>query len=133
MTISTDDLVRLRPYLFHLTASSNIAAIGRARKLKSAACLLTEAGRKELIGVRRKLHLPVQVNGSQVQLRDQAPLHAGNMDLSKGWRFEDFVAHLDGRVFFWPGNRSGPIAYGRRHYERYASERPTILRISTAS
>jgi hypothetical protein len=36
-------------------------------------------------------------------------------------------------VFFWPGTADGPIAYGVRHFGRYAPEQPAILRIPTGS
>jgi hypothetical protein len=75
----------------------------------------------------------VDVAGERIELRDQAPLHAGNMALDDGWTFDDFVAHLNERGFFWPGGDAGPISYGARHYERYAVEKPAILRIATAA
>lgn len=50
------------------------------------------------------------------------------MRLDDGWSFEDFVGALNARVFFWPGTGVGPIDYGQRHYARYASERPIVIR-----
>src|SRR6185295_17449394 len=35
---------------------------------------------------------------------------------------------INERVFFWPGTEFRPISYGIRHFERYRSERPVILR-----
>ena len=51
------------------------------------------------------------------------------MELSSGWTFERFVAHLNSRVFFWPGTTAGPIAYGVRHFKRYVDEKPVLLRV----
>ena len=73
------------------------------------------------------------MHGTPVVLRDQAPLHEGNMDLQEGWTLEDFVEQLNQRVFFWPGTEDGPIDYGLRHFGRYASERPHLIRVRLAS
>jgi hypothetical protein len=133
MSISHTSLVKLRPYLFHLTAASNVERILRNRRIESALALLVAADRRELVRQRRRGHVQVEVDRETVQLRDQAPLHRGNMALEEGWAFEDFVEHLNERVFFWPGTASGPISYGMRHYERYKDEGPAILRVATAA
>lgn len=132
MPISQASLVKLRPYLFHLTATGNVERILRHRRIESAIALLGAAGRRDLARQRRRAHVHVEVDGVRIQLRDQAPLHPGNMALDGGWTFEDFVEHLNERVFFWPGTSSGPISYGVRHYERYRGEAPAILRVATA-
>lgn len=54
------------------------------------------------------------------------------MRIQDGWDFEDVLQSLNERVFFWPGTATGPISYGKRHFERYVDESPAILRISTA-
>jgi hypothetical protein len=133
MGFSNDDFTRRRPYLYHLTAVQNIARIRRTMELECARSLLSAAGERRLIRERRTDGYTVAVGGEHIHIRDQAPLHRGNMQLETGWAFEDFVAHLNARVFFWPGNEVGPIAYGLRHYERYADDRPVMLRVSTAS
>jgi hypothetical protein len=133
MPISSEKLIRLRPFLFHLTAASNVARILRMRRLESTATMLRQAGRSDLAKTRRREHVQVKLKGETVELRDQAPLHAGNLALEQGWTFNDFVSHLNDRVFFWPGGARGPSPYGVRHYERYAAEKPSILRISTAA
>lgn len=51
--------------------------------------------------------------------------------LSEGWSFGRFVKHLDGFVFFWPGNEQKTIDSGWRHFARYADEYPAVLRIPT--
>ena len=72
---------------------------------------------------------PVVIDGTQIMLRDQRPLHRGNMQLSRGHTFEEFVESLNDRVFFWPGAQRGPISYGIRHFEAYRDEQPSILRV----
>jgi hypothetical protein len=103
--------------------------IRRTRCLESAAILARHAGRVDLLDARRREHVAVTVDGETVLLRDQAPLHAGNMQLDPGWNFAQFVRHLNDRVFFWPGSAGGPISYGLRHFGRYAPEAPKILRV----
>jgi hypothetical protein len=55
------------------------------------------------------------------------------MRLPKGYRFEDFIEYLNRRVFFWPGDDAGPIAYGVRHFGRYSREDPIVLRMDFQS
>jgi hypothetical protein len=74
----------------------------------------------------------VTVDGERVLLRDQAPLHARNMRLTDGWSFEQFLRHLNDRVFFWPGGTGGPISYGVRHFDRYEREAPVVVRVPFA-
>jgi hypothetical protein len=133
MAFTLDGFVRSRPFLYHLTHAENLARIRRTRVLESAERLLQAAGRDDLITTRRRRHERVEVRGDVVHVRDQAPLHAGNMSLEPGWTFADFVRQLNARVFFWPGSDLGPIAYGRRHYAKYAAERPAIIRVPTGS
>lgn len=121
------------PYLYHLTASANLPAIRRTRTIESAALLAKRGERADLLCVRRPSHVTLQIDGETAVLRDQAPLHAGNMRLEGGWTFAQFVESLNSRVFFWPGTERGPIDYGQRHYARYASERPAILRVAFSS
>ena len=131
MSIDSQAFAALRPYLFHLTARSNVAHIRISRRLHSMVVLARKAGRSDLLDVRRAEHVRLTVNGNAVHIRDQAPLHEKNMLLEDGWSFSRFVRHLNERVFFWPGGPSGPIAYGLRHFGRYTQERPALLRIST--
>lgn len=133
MPFTLDALARLRPFLFHLTARENLPRIRRLGRIDSAARLAEFAGQKEVLRARRRHHQPIVVDGETLLLRDQAPLHAGNMRLDDGWSFEEFVRHINDRVFFWPGGEAGPISYGVRHFERYASEEPIILRVPTGA
>ncbi len=36
-------------------------------------------------------------------------------------------------MFFWPGTHTGPNAYGRRHFARYAADDCVVLCIPTAA
>jgi hypothetical protein len=124
-----DTYAALRPQLYHLTARSNLPRIRAGRQLESAASLATRANQAALIEARRAAHVPILVDGEQVVLRDQSPLHARNMRLDDGWTFERFIAHLNQRVFFWPGSVTGPNDYGWRHFGRYESEQPVLVRV----
>lgn len=66
-------------------------------------------------------------------LRDQMPLHPGNMAIDDGLGFADVVEMLNERVFFWPGSEAGPIESGRRHFQRYGEEDCRVLVIPTES
>jgi hypothetical protein len=125
--------ISTRPRLYHLTARSNVSLIAAAGRIDSATSLLEGAGQAAAVRQRRRKSITVGANGKMVHIRDQAPLHAGNMSLPAGWTFEDFVTHLNNHVFFWPGTLDGPIEYGRRHFERYAEEDNLVLVIDTAA
>lgn len=134
MPFTLEKFASLRPYLFHLTDRENLSLLRGSCALLPASDLFELAKESNWTRQKRRQHVEVVVNGHRVRVRDQAPLHEGNMALSSGWTFADFIANLNQRVFFWPGKRDGsPIAYGVRHYERYADERPVILRIPSAS
>lgn len=83
--------------------------------------------------MRRPGYERVTIGNTLILLRDQAPLHRGNLKLPNGFSFEEFVESLNRRVFFWPGTTKGPISYGLRHYERYRQESPVLLRINYQS
>jgi hypothetical protein len=131
MPIDLSSFVQLRPFLYHLTSPANLRRILRTGHLESAANIMAVAKRDDLLRLRRREHVPISVEGEIITLRDQAPLYAGNLALPRDWTFEDFIADLNDRVFFWPGGTHGPISHGVRHFERYADERPVILLVST--
>lgn len=122
----------LRPYLFHLTDQRNIDRIRRTGQLVSATRLLRAAKEHAVISAKRPECMPVTVDGDEVWIRDQRPLHAGNVGFQDGWTFEDLLKSLNDKVFFWPGTGSGPISYGIRHYERYAADSPVLLRLRSS-
>jgi hypothetical protein len=119
--------------LYHLTDVRNLARIRLLRRLESAELLLRKAGQSAQLDQRRPVHLTIMVGGMQVILRDQDPLHAGNIEIDAGWTFDAVIALLNQRVFFWPGRPTGPNDYGLRHYKRYEAEQPAIIRVPTTS
>lgn len=131
MPFALDVFARSRPFLYHLTASRNLERIRRTRSLEPASVLMYLAGNPTATSRRRRDHIQLDVAGEIVHIRDQAPLHAGNVRLEGGWSFDDLVRALNERVFFWPGTERGPISYGVRHFKRYEAEQPLILRVQT--
>ena len=102
--------------------------------MEPAADALVAAGRAALLRARRPKHVELPLgDGARVYLRDQAPLHEKNIEFTDGWAFPDLVEYLNRRVYFWPGTDRGPIEYGRRHFERYRSEQPVIIRVPFAA
>jgi hypothetical protein len=132
MPFALHRLLQSRPYLFHLTAASNLESISRTLLLRSANELLTDAGLKHRSSQRRLAHLTTPQGNESVHIRDQAPLIEGAISFEDGWDMPRLVQHINDHVFFWPGNLAGPIEPGRKHFERYRSESPVILRVPTA-
>jgi hypothetical protein len=100
--------------------------------LETAYALLVEAGRQDMLKKKRDRCMKVPVNGIEVSLRDQAPLHEANVAFEGNWQFEDLVEALNRLTFFWPGDAVGPNLYGRRHFERYRLEETVALRVPTS-
>jgi hypothetical protein len=124
-----EDYITVRPYLYHLTHHRNLKHIREMCRLFSASVLMEGSGKADLLRTRRRGPQRVTFAGREIVIRDQDWLHEGKMELPKGYAFADFVAHLNKRLFFWPGSEEHPIPPGIRHFERYADERPVILRI----
>jgi uncharacterized protein DUF7002 len=131
MALDPAAFTRTRPY--YLTSKANLRLILECRRIDCAATLILKDGRKELLRRRRSKHEAVHVDGRAISLRDQAPLHEGNLALSGGWSFPDLVEALNKRVFFWPGTESGPNDYGNRHFGRYVVEEPALIRVKTSA
>lgn len=125
------DYTRVRPFAFHLTARSNLAILQQTRRLETAAALMKRASRLDLLDVRRTGPVTIEVDGRSVLLRDQSPLHEGNILFEGGWTLATLIEELNSRVFFWPGTDKGPIDYGQRHFERYEGEPLIVLRVPT--
>ena len=128
-SLLVEDYITIRPHLYHLTHRTNLVPLRQMRRLFPAAILLRRGGRVELMRTPRRRSEPVIIDGAQIMLRDQGPLHKGNMQLSRGHTFEQFIESLNDRVFFWPGDQRGPISYGIRHFEAYRDEQPAIVRV----
>lgn len=136
MPFDLPTFLRLRPVLYHLTATTNIARIRESRRLVSAAALLESANQRRLISERRPNHLRIAVESAPIHIRDQHPLFAGNIALEGGWSFARLVEELNQRVFFWPCKSTPPHLpsdYGQRHFARYAAEDCKVLVIDTAA
>ncbi|WP_370301168.1 hypothetical protein [Pseudooceanicola sp.] len=132
MPFSREKFVSLRPVLFHLTAKENVTSIRKQRGLMSASALAELSGAHAMLRRKRSKLEPVRLpDGTQVILRDQAPLHSGNIAFEPGFSFPDLLDDLNRRIFFWPGNSRGPIEHGRRHFNRYAGTSIALLRIQT--
>jgi hypothetical protein len=111
VAFTSDQFLRTRPFLFHLTGRDNVREIRKTHVLYSAAVLMQESGDTSFLRKRRAESWRVQLGAATISIRDQLPLHAGNISLEGGWLFEDVVECLNERVFFWPGNGYGPISY----------------------
>jgi hypothetical protein len=131
MAFTFAHLCSTRPFLYHLTATSNLTRLRQTRVWLSAAALAKLATPSTQLVARRSASLELQIGGGPVHIRDQAPLHAGNIAFEAGWSFADLLLDLNRRVFFWPGTAKGPIAYGLRHFERYQNDDIRILRVPT--
>lgn len=133
--MNIEHLVKLRPYAYHTTAADNLALIRHARAIESTRRLFERSGRGSAAALRerRKGPLVLVVDGHPIRIRDQQPLHAGNIAFEPGWDMPRFVAHLNGFAYFWPGDQHGPIDYGSNHFDRYtgAGERLFVLRVAT--
>jgi hypothetical protein len=130
MPFTLQEFAKKRPYLFHLTDRSHREPLRQQLRLYPASDLFEKAGQTEWTRQRRRDHVEIVVDRRKLKIRDQAPLHEGNMELGGGWTFARFLAHLNRRVFFWPGRKDGlPIPHGIRHFERYSEEAPCILRL----
>jgi hypothetical protein len=125
--------LKARPYLYHLTDSSNISRMARTGCIAPAIVLFERAARPDFLRRKRDTHERIRIGRDVIVIRDQAPLHKGNLSLPAGYTFEEFVESLNSRVFFWPGTAPSPISYGIRHFERYKNENPAILRLTFAS
>ena len=129
MPFTLDQYSGVRPFLYHLTARENLERIRSLKRLDSAAILLLAADEENHIRTRRRDPMPLLVERDQILVRDQAPLHPGNIEFQGGWDLEDLVAELNRRVFFWSGRERGPVRYGANHFRCYQRERPVIIRV----
>lgn len=133
MPLELNAFAAARPYLYHLTDSTNLPGILACGRLSCTERLLTDGGRSDLLDRPRRGMTEVQVDGRRVAVRDQDPLHAGNIEFEAGWTFARFVRHLNRYVFFWPGTVRGPNDYGVRHFARYRRSGPVLIRIPFTS
>jgi hypothetical protein len=133
MGFRIEDYEALRPYVYHTAPVGNTSRILAKRCLEPTSALLEQGGRGDLLCTRRERDLALTIDGYSIVIRDQKPLVAANIEFEAGWGLAELVECINGRVFFWPGGLGGPIEYGATHFERYASERPVVLRIKLRS
>ena len=131
MSFTLSKFAVARPYVFHLTRRSNLDRIIARKRLESATVIYRAFGRS-VPTTKRQAGQELEHAGETVHIRDQSPLHQGNVRLEGGWSFADLIRELNSRVFFWPGFEAGPIDYGLRHYLRYEGEPLAILKVATA-
>ncbi|AMV22897.1 hypothetical protein VT84_00705 [Gemmata sp. SH-PL17] len=122
----------LRPALFHITRPANLESIRARRRLICAAELFTEAGEPHRVREPRGASaVPIRIADRTVLVNDQRPLRAEWIDFEDGWDLPRLVAHLNSRVFFWPGAEHGPNKYGQNHTASYERHGAVILRVNT--
>ncbi len=130
MPFTLDTFARLRPVLYHVTRPENRPAIAADGWLRPAAELAGPDAPPRLLP--RPDAVPVTFAGRPVLLNDQKPLNPKYLDLDPGWDLPRWLAHLDQRVFFWPGTAAGPVAAGRNHLACYAKLGGVVLALPTA-
>jgi hypothetical protein len=115
----------LRPMLYHVTSELNLASIQHTRVLCSSAMLTSDR-----CHTARSADERVKRDQPVIMLRDQLALRPGQVDLTGGWQWQDLVAALNGRVFFWPGDHDCPNRYGRKFLDTYCKrgQRSMVLR-----
>src|SRR5262245_16846741 len=134
MPFELSRFVGLRPVLFHLTRRANLEPIRARRQLFCAAKLFAEAGAHERITEHRPSDaVALQIAVHTVLINDQRPLRAEWIDFEEGWDFPRLIAHLNARVFFWPGTLRGPNKYGQNHAACYDKLDAVVLRVHTRS
>jgi hypothetical protein len=72
--------------------------------------------------------LSIRLDEYVVIVRDQAPLHIGNIAFAGDWDADRLIKELNRRIFFWSGSLKGPVGNGRRHFKRYQNDHPVIIR-----
>lgn len=126
-----DNFIKYFPYLYHLTSEENAANIIRDKKLLSANSLIDMSDNvadKDIKTHKRFVHQPIIIKEKKIFLRDQRPISEKALAkcLTDNWKVEDFLFHLNNRVFMWP-----TIGRLERHFNRYKDEGPVIFRFST--
>jgi hypothetical protein len=126
-------LSQTRQHLYHLTSRVNLLSIIEHGALLSASILFERAhGAAAREDIRRRRPGPaperIVVDGRTVEIRDQHTISEIALPkcLEDGMQSADYYELLNRRVFLWP-----TIERLNRHYARYASERPVLLRFKT--
>ena len=116
MPFDDEAFLRRYPYLFHITARSNLGSIRESRVLLSAFSLANQNGSAATSIKRRITPHPLDRKGQAIWLQTQRKLSRGHIELDPDFTFEGLVQLLNSKVFFWPGmNAEEPIGYGIRY------------------
>jgi hypothetical protein len=115
---------RVRPLAYHATAAQNFTNIRRERVLYSAAALAPGQ-----LSQQRLAEHPVIKDNELIVLRDQRALRPGHAELTGGWTWEDLLAALNSRVFFWPGTQDSPNSCGRNFADAYRERGEHLLHL----
>jgi hypothetical protein len=128
--IDLDLLPQKKQYLYHLTSRLNLPSIIHFRTLFSASVLFElayGAAAREYVRRWRPKSKTIEIEGREVEIRDQHTLFKKALPKClDGMEQEDYYELLNYRVFLWPT----PERLSR-HYARYASEKPVLLRFAT--
>jgi hypothetical protein len=128
--VDVERFTQIRPYLYHVTARENLAAIARARRLHTAAELMQRAGRTDLLRWQRRQPIQLVIDDDRAVLTGQAALIEERISLRHGWSFGDFIEYLNEHVFFWPGSPEGPAKSGVLSHDELAGA--ALLRVPAA-
>jgi cupin 2 domain-containing protein len=109
-------------YLYHLTYVSSLARIRRNMRLDSAAKMINDARRDDLLQERRTGLQRLVIEEDEIILTDQRPLHAANVSFEGGWSLGNLVEAINRRVFFWRGDKKGLLERDRNHFETYQND-----------
>jgi hypothetical protein len=125
-----EEFVAKHEFLYHLTDQSNLKSILSSGRLLAATEIVRITGSdKSILTMRRPESVRIQKRNKEFIIRDQRPINkALSKCLEPGLSEADFFMILNSRVFFWP-NEKRLIS----HFNRYASEHPAILRVSSES
>lgn len=125
-----EEFIQQTPFLYHLTDRRNLPSIKKWGRLYSTVDLVGKSGiqnANEYLHSQRPQHTSLIINGYEVFVRDQKPLNrALDKCLTDNWTREDYIYHLNKRVFTWP-----TINRLVKHYNRYENENPLILKFAT--
>lgn len=134
MPIRQEDLLRLRPFVYHTSGRANFASIRRDRELRSTALLLRGTPYERLLRARRLYTAEVMLPSGPVSIRDQQPLRPGSIWWEAGCDLPTYLDELNRRVFFWLGTSRGPNPRGAAHHRHIAhAEDVFTLRVALRS
>lgn len=121
-----DDFINLRPFLWHVTAISNLEQILEGGILEPPIQLVQG---EALLNDRRVEHLVA--DGALI--RDQGRLFELNIEWQDGCDMREFLQLLNARVFFWPGDENSPIKQGLNFIRRYQNDEHENVAIKICS